>query len=91
MKQMEYGEGQHHHLRVLQLHERVAVPLVCSLLDPERRIDDRRLRILSQLRLVPDGRAFAAEKLNILDASAKLRNLDVHRRTCGAGVGFLGN
>jgi hypothetical protein len=47
LEKVEYREVQHHHLCVLQLHEEVTVHLMRHLFNPERRIDDRRLSILS--------------------------------------------
>ncbi len=58
------------------------------LFDPERSVDDRRLCVLFVvLPSTTDG--FAIEKLNVFDASTKLRYCRPAVRPGGAGVGHL--
>ena len=81
---MEDGEAEDYHLGVLELHKGVAVMFVLHLFDPEGGVDDGGLSVL--LRLV-GRRGFAAEELDVPDASAELRHGDLNLRSCSAGVG----
>src|ERR1700730_14755661 len=80
-------EVQHDHLRVLQLHEGVAIVCICDLFNPKRRINECRLSVRLRFRLSTDIDVLTQEKLNVFDAASELRHCDRRCRAPGTAIG----
>jgi hypothetical protein len=87
VKQVEDREVQHHHLRVLKLHEGRTSFLMRHLFNLEGRIDERCLRILQQLRYTSNNVGFPDEEPDVFDPTAELWQRDPHFRAGCTGVG----